>query len=204
MVSAHSKPPKLSRQLKNWLKTDNDKTLAGFNEVFGEKSFAITFLLLMALPALPLPTGGVTHVTELITALLSLELLVGRKTVWLPKRWLKLDAGKIVGGRAFRKLIRVIEWFEGFSRQRLGAWLAQGPVVTLLALVILVFTVAAFVAPPFSGLDTLPALGVVLISLGIILEDILIVLFGLIAGVAGIGLEVAAGTALYAGLKHLF
>ena len=31
--------------------------------------------------------------------------------------------------------------------------------------------VAAFLAPPFTGLDTLPALAVVLLSLGVLLED---------------------------------
>lgn len=200
MPSAHSKPPQLSQRLKDWLKSDNDKTLVGFNNVFGEKAFAISFVVLMALPALPLPTGGVTHVTELITALLALEMLIGRQTIWLPKRWLKLNASKIVTD----KLVGVIAWFERLSRQRLAWLLVARPAVSLLALIILIFTVAAFVAPPFSGLDTLPALGVVIISLGIILEDILIVLFGVVAGIAGIGLEIAAGTALYAGLKHFF
>ena len=44
------------------------------------------FVLLLALrPALP--TGGVTHVFELIAMLLALQLIVGRRHVWLPERW---------------------------------------------------------------------------------------------------------------------
>lgn len=193
-----------SKELHRWLKTADDKTLGGLIRLFGEKSFAIIFLLLMALPALPIPTGGVTHVTELITMLACLQLIIGRKTVWLPKRWQKLNAGKFVEGKAGSKLIGFITWFERLSRQRWGGLLTQKPLLSLIGLIILLFTIAAFVAPPFSGLDTLPAMGVVVISLALILEDSLILLGGIIIGGAGIGLEIAAGTALYSGITHLF
>ena len=36
----------------------------------------------------------------------------------------------------------------------------------------------AFLAPPFTGLDTLPSLGVVLLSLGVLLEDFAVVASG--------------------------
>ena len=76
-----------SQELESWLKSRRPKTLAGLTNTFAEKSFAIAFLILMAIPALPLPTGGVTHVFELINMLLALELIAGRKEVWLPKKW---------------------------------------------------------------------------------------------------------------------
>ena len=37
-------------------------------------------------PATPLPTGGVTHVFELITVLLG-AMVLGRRTIWLPERF---------------------------------------------------------------------------------------------------------------------
>jgi hypothetical protein len=193
-----------SKELHHWLRIADDKTLGGMSKLFGEKSFAIIFLLLMALPALPIPTGGITHVTEIICMLVSLQLIVGRKTIWLPKRWQKLNAGKFLEGKAGSKLIGFISWFERFSRHRWGGLLTRTPVPNLIGLVILLFTMAAFVAPPFSGLDTLPALGVVVISLALILEDSLVVLAGILIGAGGIALEVAAGTALYEGVTHIF
>jgi hypothetical protein len=54
-------------------------------------------------------------------------------------------------------------------------------------------SLAAFLAPPFSGLDTLPALGVVLLSLGVLLEDFLVVAVGVVVGIAGVVLEIAFG-----------
>jgi hypothetical protein len=53
----------------------------------------------------------------------------------------------------------------------------------------------AFLAPPFTGLDTLPALGVVLLSLGVLLTDIVVVVVALVVGVTGVVLEVVLGSA---------
>ncbi len=52
-------------------------------------------------------------------------------------------------------------------------------------------SLGAFLAPPFSGLDTLPSLGVVLLSLGVLLQDFAIVLVAVVLGSAGVVLEVA-------------
>ena len=64
-------------------------------------------------------------------------------------------------------------------------------------------SVAAFLAPPFTGLDTLPALGVVLLSLGVLLEDGAIVPVALLAGAAGVVLELILGTVAIHGLSSL-
>lgn len=189
--------------MESWLKSDAHPTLGDLSLVFGEKAFAIIFLLLMALPALPLPTGGVTHVTEIITMLLSLELIVGRRTVWLPKKWAKLNMRQKLSGKAGSKFIGVIRWFEGFSRRRWAGLLTQRWMLSVIGIIVVLLTLAAFVAPPFSGLDTLPSLGVVVISLGLILEDVLFVIGGIIIGVGGIGVELALGKALFSGFKHL-
>jgi hypothetical protein len=71
------------------------------------------------------------------------------------------------------------------------------------ALVIL-GSLAAFVAPPFTGLDTLPALGVVLLSLGVLLEDTLVVVMALIVALAGVVLEIVLGKAAIHGISSLF
>ena len=62
----------------------------------------------------------------------------------------------------------------------------------------------AFLAPPFTGLDTLPSLGVVLLSLGMLLEDFIVVIVALAVGVAGVALEIVLGRAAINGLGSLF
>lgn len=202
-MTKHSIKP-FSQDFTDWINSKQPKTLESLINVFNEKSFAILFFLLLALPALPIPTGGLTHITEIIAMFVALQLIIGRKTIWLPKSWKKRDISSIVKGKAASKLISFIQWFEKYSRQRLG-WILNNPLsLSLLGIVVLTYTVAAFSAPPFSVLDTLPALGVVIISLGLILEDFIVTLVGIIAGAVGIGLVLAAGAALYSGFTHYF
>ena len=100
-------------------------------------------MILLGVPALPLPTGGATHVFEVIAMLLSLQLII-------------------------------------------------------------LLSIGAFVAPPFSGLDTLPALGGVLVSLAVLLEDIAILVVAVVVGAAGVVLEIVLGRAAISGIKQLF
>ena len=88
--STASAPPNVSDELERWAKQDGSKSLGGLIELFGPKSFALVFVLLLGVPALPLPTGGATHVFEIIAVLLALQLVVGREEIWLPERWRKL------------------------------------------------------------------------------------------------------------------
>jgi hypothetical protein len=188
--------PTFSDALERWLRSDSPKTLGDLGEAFGEKSFAVTILLLMFLPALPLPTGGLTHVFEVITCLVALQLILGRRTIWLPRRWRQRKLGATVTGKAVPFIIRRVRWFEKFSRPRLAPLFRQRLSLRILGLVIIVLTVGAAVAPPFSGLDTLPALGVVTISLAIILEDVVVLGIGMIVGAAGVVLIATIGAAL--------
>jgi hypothetical protein len=59
-------------------------------------------------------------------------------------------------------------------------------------------------APPFSGLDTLPSLGVVLLSIGVLLEDFAIVAAAIAVGVAGVLLEIVLGRAAINGIGKIF
>jgi hypothetical protein len=52
-------------------------------------------------------------------------------------------------------------------------------------------------------LDTLPALGVVVLARGVLPEDVLVVALGLAVGVAGVALELLAGGAALRGVSDL-
>src|SRR4051794_35457755 len=116
---------KVSDRLEGWLRGEGSKTLGSLIELFGEKSFAIVFVLLLALPALPLPTGGATHVFEAIAMLLALELIVGRRTIWLPERLRRRDLSGVAQGRFANTLLKQMRRVERFSRPRLGALLRR-------------------------------------------------------------------------------
>jgi hypothetical protein len=195
----------ISDQLQDFLDAEGESTLGGLIEVFEAKSFALLFVLLLGVPALPLPTGGATHVFEIIAVIVAAQLVVGRDTIWIPQRWRGLD---LAAGEKRRKflngLLRFIRFLERFSKPRLTVLFDHRLSNGLFGLVVIGFTAGAFFAPPFSGLDTLPALGVVLISVGVLLEDILLVALGTAIGVAGVVLEIVIGKAAAGFLKRLF
>ena len=195
---------KLSDELGEWLSRSEDHTLHGLIEVFQEKSFAVLFVLLLGVPALPLPTGGATHVFEIIAALLALQLIVGRDQIWLPQKWCRLQLAGPKQQKFIAGLMKLIRRLERLSRPRLRFLFQSRVSNSVFGLLALGGTAGAFFAPPFTGLDTLPALGVVLLSLGVLLEDVIVVALGLVVGVAGVLLEIIVGSAVVHGVSKIF
>ena len=195
--------PRVSGELERWLNGDGPKTLGNLTVVFRQKSFALIFVVLLGVPALPVPTGGVTHVFEIIAALLALQLIVGRDQIWLPQRWCALELAGPRQQRFLRSLISLIRRLERLSRPRLRFLFNHRLSNIIFGVLVLGGCTAAFLAPPFTGLDTLPALGVVLLSLGVLLEDVLIALAALIVGATGVGLEIFLGAALINAIGNL-
>jgi hypothetical protein len=185
------------------LGSDGKKTLGGLIALFEEKSFALLFVLLLGVPALPLPTGGATHVFEIIAVLLALELIAGREEIWLPRRWRELELAGEKQQRFIAGLMKTIRWLERFSRPRLRFLFNHRLSNIVFGLFVVSGSLSAFLAPPFTGLDTLPALGVVLLSLGMLLEDFLLVIVALLVGIGGVALEVVLGSAAIHGIGSL-
>jgi hypothetical protein len=154
-------------------------------------------------PALPLPTGGATHVFEIIAALLALQLIVGRDQIWLPKKWCKLELAGPRQQKFIAGLMKLIRRLERLSRPRLRFLFNNRLSNSVFGVLVIGGTAGAFFAPPFTGLDTLPALGVVLLSLGVLLEDVIVVAVGLIVGVGGVLLEIIVGSAVVHGVGKI-
>src|SRR3954465_48829 len=199
-----SAPQKVSDAMDRWLQGEGDKPLGSLIELFEEKSFAILFVLLLGVPALPIPTGGATHVFEIIAVLLALQLIAGRDEIWLPERWRGLDLAGPRRQKFITGLMKMIRRLERFSKPRFRFLFEHRLTNIVFGLLVIGGSAGAFFAPPFTGLDTLPALGVVLLSLGVLLEDVLVVAVGVVVGIAGVVLEVVLGSAAINGLGKLF
>jgi hypothetical protein len=203
MTTVAESGERFSDQLERWLRGDGPKTLGALGDAFGEKSFAVTILLLMFVPALPLPTGGISHVFEAITFVLAGQMLLGQRAIWLPERWQGRELGPTTTDKAVPFMIRWIRRVEGFSRPRGASLFGQGWVLRLLGLLMMALAIAAALAPPFSGLDTLPSLGAVAVALSIILEDVLVLAVGIVIGTGGVVLILTIGAAIVRVLQHL-
>jgi hypothetical protein len=196
-------PDSVSDELERWLEGDGAGTLGSLVATFGERSFAIVFALLMALPALPLPTGGATHVLEVVTMLLSLELIAGRREIWLPRRWAHIELDTPARRKVIVALLRRIRWLERWSRprgERLFGYRLSGIAFGFASLGL---TLVAFLAPPFSGLDTLPSIGVVALALGFLLTDVVVAAIGLAIGALGIVAVIGLGSLIVHAMAQL-
>lgn len=195
---------KVSDELERWLSSDGEKTVGSLIELFEEKSFALLFILLLGVSALPLPTGGATHVFEIIAMLLALQLIVGRDQIWLPQRWRTKQLGGPRQKAFITRLMKVIRWLERFSKPRFSFLFDHRLSNIVFGVLALGLTLGAFLAPPFSGLDTLPSLGVVLLSVGVLLEDFVLVVIAIVIGAGGVLLEIVLGKAAVNGVKKIF
>jgi hypothetical protein len=184
--------PRLSDQLDAFLSV-SPRTLGDLVDSFGPGSFAILFVVLMAVPALPLPTGGVTHVFEVVAMLLALELVAGRREVWVPARLRRRQLTGVTNDRFRSALLRRIRWVERYSRPRLARLIELRVVRMAFGATVFGLSLTAFLAPPFSGLDTVPSLGVVVLSLGVLLRDFVVATVGALVGVAGVLLVIGLG-----------
>jgi hypothetical protein len=116
--------------------------------------------------------------------------------VWIPKRLQDRELKGLSGPKFSRALVKRIRWFEKFSKPRMAGLLENRLMNMAFGAAVFGFALAAFLSPPFSGLDTLPSLGVVVLSLGVLLGDIVIAAIGLGIGLLGIVVVIGLGKAI--------
>lgn len=187
---------RFSTALTGWLQSDAPKSLGSMNEVFAEKTFAVAIAVLMALSATPLPTGGITLIFQIVAGMIAAQMVLGRHTIWVPARWRHHEMGATTTQRAIPFIVRRMVWLERHSRPRWASLFHHRFFGRVIGLAIVVLTIVASLAPPFSFLDTLPSLGAVTIALAIILEDVVVLIVGMIIGTGGIVLFVSVGAAV--------
>ena len=191
-------PIRATELIARWRESEGEKSLGGFVDAMDSKGFALLLVILMGPSALPIPTGGLTHLFEIAAVLLAFQLILGRADVWLPGRMRRISlegggATKVVDAmeRYIGKLERITKPRGRISDIAFGFGVLIGVIVT-------------FLAPPFTGLDTLPALGVVMLALAVIAEDIAVIWIGVALIVLGAFAELFIGDAAYRAVKSLF
>ena len=187
-----------------WLRSDSPKTLGAMTSVFAEKSFALGSSVDVR-PASPRPTGGVSHVFEVITVVLAAQMVLGRRMVWLPERWKGRQLGEATTEKAIPFIIRRIRQVERFSKPR-GAWLFElsldRPALRPRADDLRDRRGAR---PAVLGARHLARAGRrLLVALAIILEDVAVLALGLVVGTGGVVLIFTIGAALVRLLGSLF
>jgi len=160
----------------------------------GDKAFGVA-LLMLALPgALPVPAVGYGTPFGLGILLISLQMLTGRKTLWLPNRVLRLRLSREKTQANIRRASHFLKKFERLFHPRLS-WI-RGPIGKLwIGSILMCLSVLVILPLPLT--NTAPSMVVFALALCQMEED------GLMGAIASLGavvlilVYVAAGMAIF-------
>ncbi|MGC6455724.1 MAG: exopolysaccharide biosynthesis protein [Coraliomargaritaceae bacterium] len=162
-------------------------------EALGEKGFGLLLVILSLPSALPLPAPGYSTPFGIALALLALQMLTGRRSLWLPRKLYQLRiepklASKMIqtASRFLRSIERWIQPRQAWIRSRAGQAALAGLVLIMSALMIL----------PIPLTNTLPAMVIFLIGVGLSEEDGLLALLAFAVGLLAVVLYTAIVTLL--------
>ncbi len=176
---------KLSKELVNVF--DQEKETVSLREILSKidyKSFGL-ILTILALPSsLPVPATGYSTPFGIALFVLGAQIFLGREYPWLPEFILnkKVSSGK--GKGLLDKMIKFLQFFEKFIRPRHEKYFEKRWLQILIGSVVLVCS--ASMISPIPLTDTVPAMGIFLIGLGMIEEDFWAVVLGLLVAFVGI------------------
>jgi hypothetical protein len=159
-------------------------SLGEFVDALGERAFGI-ILFAMALPVSIPFLYGVPQVMALPMMALSAQMVMGRGEPWLPTRFKasRLEKrGLVRMATAGRKWFG---WLEALARPRLSA--LSGPTAErLVGLVFVMFCTSILI--PLPATNSTPGIALAIAALGLLTRDGLLVLGGLLLGIAWITL----------------
>ena len=158
----------------------------------GEKGFGLLLMILSLPSALPIPAPGYSTPFGIVIALIALQLLVGRRRIWLPKRLEAIRirpklADRMLGTAAgfLRRIERRIRPRQCWIRSRAGQ----------AGLSIVIVMMASLMILPIPLTNTFPAMVIFILGIGLSEEDGLLALGAFAAGCFAI--------LLYAGVIYL-
>jgi hypothetical protein len=201
MTRGPREPEPLSAILLDELTEDETVTLGELRDRLARRGFGL-LMIVLALPTLiPVLPPGSAAIIGLLYILLSLQMLFGRDEPWLPARLsrIRLSARTIAALR--NRGVPFLRRIERFSRPR-PLLVDERVASRVVALVVLLLGIVLLTPIPF--LNTLPALAVMLMGIGLLNRDGMFIGAGLLITTAvllviGFGL----GT-LYALFNRLF
>jgi hypothetical protein len=172
--------------------TGETVTLAWMLGQLNERAFGL-FLLILALPCCIPFLYGIPQVVALPLMFVSVQILLGRRAPWLPRRLgartVSTDALATLARRARPWLRRI----EAISRPRLGV-LTRAPIDQAVGLALVLFSASILV--PLPGTNTVPGLAVAIVAMGLLQRDGALVMLGTVLGLAWIATLIFAGATL--------
>ena len=185
---------RLSAELNEFLEQldGKDSTVNELVELIGDRGFGLVILLLALPAALPVPAVGYGTPFGILMIILGSQIAIGRTAPWVPARFgklrvpYKLLSFSIKNGRL---PLRAVELFirprlSGLARHRLF----------LPGIGVMIMLLAAMMSLPIPLTNTAPSFVIFMLAAGILEEDGLFLLFGLLLAPVAAAI---AGSAIY-------
>ncbi len=141
-------------------------------------TYAMPLLLLSLVNAIPVPSFGLKSLLGVIVSLLGIQMLLLKRSAWLPRWFKKLPLSSKVSGRIAKIGERLLPKLEKFVKPRYH-WMKYSFASSLLGLVIFLLGLVMILPVPGSKVLTSPVL--LAISFGLIKKDGLLVLLASVA-----------------------
>ncbi len=171
-------------------------TLKDILTLAGERTFGFLFVLLALPSALPVPAPGYSIPFGVVMLILAGQLIIGRKRPWLPKGW----QAKGFDINTVRKFVKAgapwLRRIEILSRPRLTYVCVSPAGRVVIGVAIALMSISMLI--PIPGTNTLPAIGIFITGFGLLDDDGLISLAGLVVCIMGAALS---GLILFGGYE---
>jgi len=177
-------------------------SLGDLTEAAGEGGFGLIFVLFALPMVVPVLPPGTAAAVGLLFAVLALQMLMGRRKPWLPSRWRTRPVSPKVKRLTLERGVPVLSRITRWSRPR---WAAVTGGVGMRCAAVCAFAMGIVMVMPIPFMNTLPALAVLCIGVGLISRDGLFLAAGIGASgiiVALLTFAVAAGGSLFGGLME--
>jgi hypothetical protein len=178
----------LSGKIHAVLNFDDDRLSIGtILNAIGSQGFGLLLIIVSLPSAVPVPGPGYSTPLGCLIVFLGLQMVVGRRTPWLPQRCRRWSFSAATARAILRRSERFFRFIERFVRPRLF-WLLSPVAQRMFAIGVIVMGMLMIVPIPLT--NTLPAVVVFLVGVSVCERDGLV---GIAAGAVGI-----AAVCLYA------
>ena len=183
MQTADEIPPHLSLgdTLKQLLETDDARGLSikEITSAVAEKGFGLVLIILSLPSALPVPAPGYSTPFGIVIALIAMQMMSRREAVWLPQKLASIRIKPKLAQTMLGTASKFLKSIEHFIRPR-QRWIRSRTGQAGLAVVILIM--ACLMMLPIPLTNTLPAMVIFLIGVGLAEEDGLLAMAAFVVG----------------------
>ena len=192
--------PRFSDILRS-LEFHDDTSIGSLADAFGERAFGV-LILILAIPSIFPAPPGVSIVFGLPLVLLTFQMLIGRRCIWLPAPLRKRHISKSQIESLLARSMLIIGWFERMLHPRLPIFVGSEYARRGIGLVS--FPLAVIVLLPIPFANSLPSAAIALIAAGLVEEDGLAILLGCLSAALTIVLLVALWSTIYIAAAELY